>query len=460
MIIDHFQNSTRIFVTDPVTDTSVTRNEFYDLVQEQLRHIKLHGVMTEAFGEPIDLIQHIPTANSVSAMVNIIAHYLAGSCIQLEPPDSNAFEEMTTETGFDLVIGSSGSTGRGRRIKLTWASGIENSHQMTLKMKLNEDNVHMLLMPLHHVNSLFYSFLSSVIVGQHIVMPSKVNLLQFWSLVKKYNIRSVNVSPAIVRQLNTRPAPAEHTLTQVLSASSALSKVDLDRFYNLTGIEIIQGYGLSEATNFSTVMPADSGTRKAVNKYFSDAPRLSIGNALPGHHIKLSAQNEIMIKSPSNFVGYINEQPPDSNWVYTGDLGYYKSYKGKVYWFIRGRTKEIIKYRDNTLYPLDVEQWIQNQIKLPMRFFCFGFENYTDVESIGMIVDSEDWSTELENEVVNLRNTTYSYYPRLVLIGPIDKYLTATKKPQRIKIGREMKQIYQNHHFGQKIIVETVHDIN
>ena len=82
-------------------------------------------------------------------------------------------------------------------------------------------------------------------------------------------------------------------------------------------------------------------------------------------------EGELLINSPSNFVGYLNENA-DTDWVQTGDLGYYKTFKNKKYWFLRSRIKEIIKYRDQTLYPQDIEQWVQDQLNLPISSLAPG----------------------------------------------------------------------------------------
>ena len=446
MNINHFKNSHKKFVTDPVTENSCTQDEFYRIVQTKIKNIIPKK----------NTIYHLPISNTINSMTDIVAHAIKGSCIQLKTINEDNRYETINETKFDLVIGSSGSTGAGRRIKLNWTDALKNSKHMTEHMSLNSENIHMLLMPLHHVNSLFYSFFSSVIIGQHIIMPSKINFLQFWKWVKKYNINSVNVSPTIIKQLNRRPTPKNHQLKNVLSASSALSKKDFEIFKNKTGIEIIQGYGLSEATNFSTVMPIDPAERNAVNQFFKNESILSIGTALPEHNIKIKnekKEGELLINSPSNFVGYLNENV-DTGWVHTGDLGYYKIFKGKKYWFLKSRIKEIIKYRDQTLYPQDIEQWVQNQLNLPISFFCFGFKNNFDIESIGMLIDKNNWSTKINEKIIEFTKQTYSYYPRLIIIRSISNYLTTTNKPQRIKTATTVNSKYQEMYIGKKIMID------
>ena len=148
MNINHFKNSHKKFVTDPVTENSCTQDEFYRIVQTKIKNIVPKK----------NTIYHLLISNTINSMTDVVAHAIKGSCIQLESINDDNRYETTNETEFDLVIGSSGSTGAGRRIKLNWSDALKNSKHMAEHMSLKSENIHMLLMTLHHVNSLFYSF--------------------------------------------------------------------------------------------------------------------------------------------------------------------------------------------------------------------------------------------------------------------------------------------------------------
>lgn len=442
----NYKNFKGVFVIDPCTNQTVTKKQFYDKIQEEVKNTK---------HVPKSVI-HLPIANTVESMVSILANALKGNTIQLVSPKEPYYME-NLDTDCDVIIGSSGSTMSIKRIKLLWKKALLNSQSMTTVMETGKDNVHMLLMPLRHVNSLFYSFLSCFMSGQIIVMPKRFNIFNFWNWVEKFNVASVNVSPTMVKMINSRPAPSKTKLKKVLCASSPLRKEDYNLFKQKTGISIIQGYGLSEATNFSTVMPVDNVLREEANKFFDAEPVLSIGNVLPDHDIQLDNGNQLCIDSPSNFEGYIGQQK--SQTLETGDIGYFREFKGKRYWFIKGRQKEIIKYRDETLYPQDIEQKIQNYIK-NAEYFCFGFKNQYDGECIGMVLDGTNKTNDLMAEISNLRHRNYKYYPRLVIIRNIELYTTDTKKPKRLYVAEQMEKQYQDHCFGSKILIDTNNDIS
>ena len=442
----NYKNSNEIFVIDPCTKKHVTKKQFYNKIQDNINDIK-HIPKT---------VIHLPIDNTVESMVSILSHALKGNTIQLVAPQELRMIE-NLDTNCDIIIGSSGSTMSIKRIKLIWSKALLNAESMATAMQVRKGDAHMLLMPLRHVNSLFYSFLSCFMSEQMIVMPKQLDIFNFWSWIEKYQVVSVNVSPTIVRMINSRPAPIKKLLKKVLCASATLRKKDYDMFKQKTGISIIQGYGMSEATNFSTVMPVDDLLREEANRFFYGEPVLSIGNALPGHDIKLDHDNQLCIDSPSNFEGYVGQ--PNPGRIKTGDIGYFKEFKGKKYWFLKGRKKEIIKFRDETLYPQDIEQEIHPYMK-NADYFCFGFENQYDGECIGMLVNEQNITKDLVTSISNLRNFDYKYYPRLVIIRSMDLFTTETKKPKRLFTAKHIENSYQDYRFGSKILIDTVNDTN
>ncbi|MDE2366775.1 MAG: long-chain fatty acid--CoA ligase, partial [Betaproteobacteria bacterium] len=104
------------------------------------------------------------------------------------------------------------------------------------------------------------------------------------------------------------------------------------RFFIGLGLPVIQGYGLTEA---SPVL--------AANRLDDNIPD-SVGPALPGVEIRISGEDELLVRSPSVMLGYWKK--PDETrtaidaegWLHTGD----KARISSDHIFIAGRIKEIL----------------------------------------------------------------------------------------------------------------------
>jgi len=128
------------------------------------------------------------------------------------------------------------------------------------------------------------------------------------------------------------------------SGAAPLSK-DLAEFYEAIGMPLIEGYGLTEG-GVATLNPLDRPKPG------------SIGKALAGVEIRLSDENEILIKSPCLFSRYLNDPETTAEvlrdgWLHTGDIGHIDD---EGYVFITGRKKElIVSSTGKKVYPGRVE---------------------------------------------------------------------------------------------------------
>ncbi|MEO8370555.1 MAG: AMP-dependent synthetase/ligase [Candidatus Solibacter sp.] len=134
------------------------------------------------------------------------------------------------------------------------------------------------------------------------------------------------------------------------SGAAPLSK-DLGEFYEAIGMPISEGYGLTE------------GGVVSLNPLDRPKPG-SIGKALEGVEVSFSEDNEILVKSPCLFSGYLNDPATTAEvlrdgYLHTGDLGHRD---GEGYIFITGRKKElIVSSTGKKIYPSRVESLFKTE---------------------------------------------------------------------------------------------------
>ena len=146
-------------------------------------------------------------------------------------------------------------------------------------------------------------------------------------------------------------------LRVVLYGAAPMDKVTIE-WYNDLGIELIQGYGLTES---SPVVTAEASDKKRPG---------SIGVPLKNVELKIDNPDqdgvgEILAKGPNIMLGYYeNEEATkkalENGWLHTGDFGYIDK-DGFV--FVTGRQSDIIVLRNGkNIYPQELEFLIN---KLP-----------------------------------------------------------------------------------------------
>jgi long-chain acyl-CoA synthetase len=121
------------------------------------------------------------------------------------------------------------------------------------------------------------------------------------------------------------------------------------RFFLAMGVELLQGYGMTE-----------SGPVVSVNRPGRNDPA-SVGEPLPGVMVKLGENDELLVKGPNVMIGYWG-RPEDTakvlepdGWLHTGDQA--RLTDGRI--FIKGRIKDIIvTSTGEKISPADLEQAI------------------------------------------------------------------------------------------------------
>lgn len=117
-----------------------------------------------------------------------------------------------------------------------------------------------------------------------------------------------------------------------VSGGGALNK-SIGDFFEMTDIEILEGYGMTETSPVITVNPPHK------NKYGT------VGLPLTGVEVRLSEENEILVKGDIVMKGYYKDEPATNEiikngWLYTGDVGQFDS---DGYLKITDRKKSLMK---------------------------------------------------------------------------------------------------------------------
>lgn len=134
---------------------------------------------------------------------------------------------------------------------------------------------------------------------------------------------------------------------QTVASGGAPLDPQLERQWNLLGVHLLQGYGLTET---SPIISVNTYQERRIG---------SAGKALPGTTISFAPDGEILIKGPGVFSGYFKDVErtrlsfTDDGWFKTDDIG---EMDADGFLFIRGRKKYMLKGAGaQNVYPEDIE---------------------------------------------------------------------------------------------------------
>lgn len=230
-------------------------------------------------------------------------------------------------------------------------------------------------LPLFHVNAQLVTGLLPWMRGDHVVLGTpegyraKGLLQRFWEIVARYRVSNFSGVPTIYSALLQTPLNNDISSLQYAICGAAPMPASLiDAFESKTGVRVVEGYGLTEATCASSITPPD-GKRAAG----------SIGLRIPYQHMRaviLDNENRfvrmadidevgvIAIRGPNVFSGYLDPIHNKSAWIEingerwlnTGDLG---RQDADGYFWLSGRKKELIIRGGHNIDPKIIEEVLQ-----------------------------------------------------------------------------------------------------
>lgn len=236
------------------------------------------------------------------------------------------------------------------------------------KLLFTEKDVLICPLPLFHVFAAYPILMSAIDSGAHVVFPTPAGYRgegvfdNFWKLIERWQVTFMITVPTAISALMQRPVDADVSSLRIALSGSAPLPVELyNRFKAATGVEIAEGYGLTEATCLVSINPID-GAKKVG----------SVGLAMPYTSVRILQKTpegfrdcdvdevgEICVANPGVFEGSTytevdknRELFAEGRFLRTGDLGRLDS---DGFLWITGRAKDLIIRGGHNIDPSVIE---------------------------------------------------------------------------------------------------------
>lgn len=287
----------------------------------------------------------------------------------------NRYKQIKIDNNkMSILLFTSGTTSSSKAVMLSQYNICSNITAMTTLIKARENDNILVFLPLHHTLACTASFLFCFYTGFKICFADSIKNVA--KNMKEYEIRGLVCVPAVLELMYKKAIKEvkkqnKYFVFKIMSViSNALYKIGIDirrkifksilegfggylriiiygsasakkeviKFFTTIGIDMMQGYGLTET---SPVIACESDAFHNKMK--------STGYPLFNEKVKIVNQDkngigEIAVKGPNVMLGYYEDEKEtkrviNDGWFYTGDLGYFDK-KGQLY--ITGRKKDII----------------------------------------------------------------------------------------------------------------------
>ena len=276
--------------------------------------------------------------------------------------------EIDPKNDLAALLFTGGTTGLPKGVMLTHDNLVADALSVLLmngEQEEGEDQfgkvVNLSVLPLCHTFG-FEVLIIALFGAAMLVMFSSFNASEVLEAIEFYKISNYVGVPVMFQMLINDPDFTERDLSsleEANSGSAALAPELAKKWEAVVGSKVGQGFGLTE-TSPITHMPA---------KWMPEIKSESVGVPIIDTDCKIidpdtleeleqGKVGELLIKGPQVMKGYWN-QPKETEktiingWLHTGDLARMDE---QGYFYIEGRTKDIIKYKGYKVMPKEVEE--------------------------------------------------------------------------------------------------------
>lgn len=353
----------------------------------------------------------------------------------------------------EIMLFTSGTTSKSKVVALSHENICTNLMDIGSVLDVNQEDVFLSILPIHHVFECTVGFLFSLYKGAETVFCD--GLRHIVENLNEYHVTVMACVPGIYERIfmmirkklekqgkldeileneekykNSSMQKKKEVFKEIhdmlggkiklfISGAASLDNTIEER-YRLLGINLVQGYGLTETSPVVAI-----GTNK--NHRLG-----SIGKTVPSVEAKLVDVNaegigELVVRGPSIMLGYYeneeaNKESLKEGWFYTGDLA---KIDEEGYIFICGRKKSVIVLKNGkNIFPEELENLV-NKIEGVKEAFIFGKVQSDDknnikinvkivfdrdvIKDVYKVEKNEDIYTVLAKKIKEINQTMPSY---------------------------------------------------
>lgn len=268
-----------------------------------------------------------------------------------------------------VFIYTSGTTGFPKGVMHSQRSFLTAGEGFVERMYLQPNDRLLCVLPMFHVNAIFYSLAGSLAAGATLILEPRFSASKFWTTVKDTGATEVNTiaaaSSILMRRPRTEYVPG-HRLQKMYGApfDEETFRVFQQEFHVPT---LIEGYGMSEipgALNNPFCGPHKVLSMGKPSRHPDPAVSLAELRIADdaGQFLSAGQVGELVVRTPMVMQGYFRDEAQTraafrDGWFLTGDLAYVD--EDHYFWFV-ARKKDIIRKRGENISGAELDRVIGN----------------------------------------------------------------------------------------------------
>ena len=259
---------------------------------------------------------------------------------------------------------SSGTTGLPKGVMLSHHNLVANVYQIlgpNAALLTSQDTM-LCFLPLYHIYGLTVALTLSLSLGSTLVLMPRFDVQKLSHLIVQEGVTMMPIVPPAINALCQATEagifPKNHKVRWIKSGAAPLAPELARHLTNLTGISVVQGYGMTEAspvTHVGFIAPPEMNRPASIGQplALTDCRILDLND----NEVAPGEPGELVMRGPQFMLGYWNEPQATAavlrdGWYFSGDIVRADS---DGFYYVLDRRKEMIKYKGFPVAPAEVE---------------------------------------------------------------------------------------------------------
>jgi carnitine-CoA ligase len=264
-----------------------------------------------------------------------------------------------------LIVYTSGTTGFPKGAMHSQRNFVTGGEAFVQRVYLQDDDRVMIVLPLFHINALFYSVAGTLAAGCSMIIVPRFSASTFWQTAVDYGATEVNIIEAVGTILGNRPRSEfrpGHRLRAVYGVRHSMEAAFRDEFKVK---HLIGGYGMTEIPGV-TCNPMEGmrkpGSMGPVGRHPDPERPWAECRVVDdeGCDVGMNEEGELIVKTPIVTQGYFRDPVQTreafvDGWFKTGDI---VRRDADGYFFFVSRKKDIIRRRGENIAGAELDRVI------------------------------------------------------------------------------------------------------
>lgn len=379
-------------------------DNFAKNLEEVIDKTKIKVVITTSLGDllgdvkgwvvnfAIKYVKRMVPSYSIPNTVNIKGALLAGQKFTIKP-----FKNTSDTVIVHQYTG--GTTGISKGAMLTNQNLVANMLQMRAVMNVclsEKVEVALSPLPMYHIFAFTVNCLAMMSLGAKTVLVA--NARDIGSILKEFSKNEITLMSGLntlfIAMMNHPDFKNSNfsKLKCVVAGGMAVQTSVAQRWEDLTGCRIVEGYGMTESSPVITVNPLNQNARLGYIGLPVPSTEVRIVDDY-GEDVAIGQAGELIARGPQIMKGYYKRldetaKTVKGGWLYTGDIGVMEQ---DGFFKIVDRKKDMILVSGFNVYPNEIEEVFSKHPKV-LEVAAIGIIDEKSGEAIKLFIVKRDAS--------------------------------------------------------------------